>query len=286
MAGDRLVPFAFETMPVRGAVLRLGRAWRRMLSDHDYSPLLTETLGHAAAATGLIANTLKFDGSITLQIQGGAALQVLVMQCSSKLELRGMAVPGPENDVADFESLTKDAHCAITVDSGKQPYQGIVAIEGASLAASLKNYFGRSVQVPSHIALAANGSVTGGIIVQQLPGEAIDADDWRRLGFLIETLTIDDLRHEAGVPLLKKLFAEDDVRVYEEKPLRFRCRCSRGKAEDILRMLGETEVRHAIDEQGQLEIVCEYCGRRRRYDAVDVARVFSSNVVQGPADVQ
>ena len=85
------MPFGFESMPVRGALIHLSRTWRRMLRDHDYDPLITETLGHAAAATGLIAQSLKFDGAITLQIQGSGILRMLVMQCTSELDLRGMA---------------------------------------------------------------------------------------------------------------------------------------------------------------------------------------------------
>ena len=91
MSADSVIPFGFESIPVRGALIHLSRSWRRMLRDHDYDALVTETLGHAAAATGLIAQSLKFHGAITLQIQGGEKLRMLVMQCTSELELRGMA---------------------------------------------------------------------------------------------------------------------------------------------------------------------------------------------------
>ena len=76
MSADSITPFSFESLPVRGALIHLSRSWRRMLRDHDYEALITETLGHAAAATGLIAQSLKFDGAITLQIQGSGALQM------------------------------------------------------------------------------------------------------------------------------------------------------------------------------------------------------------------
>ena len=83
MAADNITPFVFDSLPVRGALISLSRAWRRMLRDHDYGPVIRETLGHAAAATGLIANSLKFDGAITLQIQGRGVLLMLVIQCTS-----------------------------------------------------------------------------------------------------------------------------------------------------------------------------------------------------------
>ena len=286
MLADNIIPFAFEALPVRGALIQMSRSWRRMQRDHDYNELITETLGHAAAATGLIAQSLKFDGAITLQIQGGGALQMLVMQCTSQLNMRGMAAVAEGRSSASFVDLTANAHCAITVDAGERPYQGIVAIEGESLSARLEHYFERSVQVPSHVALVANENVAGGLLLQQLPGEELDADDWNRLHFLAQTLTTKDFEGDAGLGLIAKLFAEDDVRVYKKRAVAFDCRCSKQKVEDILKMLGESESREALGANGEIEVVCEYCGEKRLFDAVDVSRLFADNVVTGPRSVQ
>jgi len=286
MSADSVIPFAFESLPVRGALIHLSRSWRRMQRDHDYEALMIETLGHAAAATGLIAQSLKFDGAITLQIQGGSALQMLVMQCTSDLDIRGMAAMEEAASANNFAELTDNAHCAITVDNGERPYQGIVAIGGESLSSSLEHYFDRSVQVPSHIALIANGDVAGGILLQRMPGQPLDEDDWNRLHFLIETLRSEDFVGDAGLELIGKLFAEDDIRVHKSRNVQFRCRCSDQKVEDVLKMIGEKESRVALEEQGKLEITCEYCGEKRSFDLVDVSRLFSDNVVSGPESVQ
>ena len=286
MPADSVIPFGFESMPVRGALIHLGAAWRRMLRDHDYDPLVTETLGHAAAATGLVAQSLKFEGTITLQVQGGAALQMLVMQCTSDLELRGMAAPQPGTAPSTFAELTDKARCAVTVDNGDRPYQGIVAIDSRSLGASLEHYFARSVQVPSHVALVANGEVAGGLLLQQVPGQPIVEDDWNRLGFLAATLSAGDFADDAGTGLLARLFPEDSLRVYSERPVSFRCRCSAEKTAEVLRMIGEAEAREALAEQGVIEVTCQYCGRQRDFDAVDIERLFAENVVPGPDSVQ
>ena len=286
MSGDTVIPFGFESLPVRGALIQLSRAWRRMLRDHDYDALVTETLGHAAAATGLIAQSLKFDGAITLQIQSSGALQMLVMQCTSDLDMRGMASVAEGQAAANFAEMTTGAHCAVTVDNGERPYQGIVEINSESLAASLEYYFARSVQVPSHIVLLADDDFAAGILLQQVPGQIIDEDDWNRLHYLIETLTPKDFEGEAGLKLIGKLFAEDDVRVYKPRPVNFCCRCSAQKVEDVLKMLGEDEARDALAEQGGIEVICEYCGHRRHFDAVDVERLFSDNVVPSPDALQ
>jgi len=286
MFADHVIPFSFEALPVRGEIIHLSRSWRRMLRDQDYAPVVRETLGHAAAATGLIARSLKFDGSVTMQLQGSGDLRMLVMQCTSKLELRGMASTSDAVTAGSFGELLHDAHCAITVDAGERPYQGIVAVNRESLAASLEDYFERSVQLPSHLALVGNDDLCGGLLLQQVPGEKIEDDDWYRLGLLAATLSPADFPDATGIDLIGKLFNEDDVRVFDSQPVVFRCRCSKRRAEEVLRMLGEDEVRDVLREQGRLEITCEYCGRRRRYDKVDVTRVFADNVVAGSDRLQ
>ncbi len=286
MFADHIIPFSFESLPVRGELIQLSRAWRRMLRGHDYAPAIRETLGHAAAATGLIAQSLKFDGAITMQIQGQGDLRMLVMQCTSDLELRGMATPAPEVNATNFSELIEAAHCAITVDAGERPYQGIVAVDRDSLAGSLEHYFARSVQVPSHVVLVSSDELAGGLLLQQTPGQPIDADDWHRLGLLGATLTADDFADAEAIGLIHKLFNEDDLRVFEERPVVFRCRCSKRRTEEVLRMLGEAETRDAVREQGRIDMTCEYCGRRRSFDSVDISRLFADNVVGGPSSVQ
>ncbi len=286
MSADSVIPFAFESLPVRGALIHMSRSWRRMQRDHDYDALLTETLGHSAAATALIAQSLKFDGVITLQIQGSGSLKMLVMQCTNDMQLRGMATMGEGTSASDFVELTAAAHCAITVDNGDRPYQGIVEIDGESLSTSLEHYFERSVQVPSHVALVANEDVAGGMLLQQVPGQNIDEDDWTRLHFLAKTLVSKDFEGEAGIELIRKLFSEDDVRVHKARAVDFRCRCSDRKVEEVLKMLGEKESRAALDERGEIEVICEYCGEKRSFDSVDVSRLFAANSVPGSDSVQ
>ncbi len=273
-------------MPVRGSLIHMSRSWRRMLRDHDYDALVTETLGHAAAATALIAQSLKFNGAITLQIQRGRGLEMLVVQCTSKFEVRGMAVASMQESTSSFGELTRDAVCAVTIDAGERPYQGIVEVSDESLAKSLEHYFARSAQVPTHIMLVANETMAGGVLLQQVPGQSIDEDDWKRLRFVAATLTCGDFADGGGLPLVGRLFAEDDVRVYRRRRVSFRCRCSARRTEDVLKMLGEAEAREALAERGAIDVTCEYCGRRRHFDAVDVERLFADNVVAGTDSVQ
>jgi len=288
LAKDAVIPFVFESLPVRGALVQLEITWQRMQRDHDYPDPVAEVLGHAAAATALIAQSLKFDGTITLQINSEGPLGMLVMQSTHNLDLRGIA---SAQDVAGdmaFSDLVTGARCAVTVDSGamERPYQGIVTISPDSLAASLENYFAQSVQVPSHLHLECNEAVCGGFLLQQMPEKSpMLEDDWLRLGFLAKTLRAQDLAGGASHDLLHNIFAEDDVRAFKPREARFRCRCTQQKVEEVLRLLGEEETRAACEEQGRVEVTCEYCGRLRIFDVVDVTRVFTEQAVSGSDSV-
>jgi molecular chaperone Hsp33 len=281
---DAIIPFVFESLPVRGALIQLQKSWQRMQLGHCYQSTVLETLGHSAAATGLIAHSLKFDGTITMQLSGDGPLAMLVMQCTSDLELRGMASAPDVESQASFEDLVSRARCAITVDAGamERPYQGIVEVSGDSLADSLENYYRRSAQIPSHIQLVSEPSWCGGILLQQMPGKASPLeDDWRRLGVLASTLRPHDIAEGVGIDLLGKLFSEDDVRVFRPRAATFRCRCSRRRAEDVLRMLGPEETNAACMENGRIDVTCEYCGRTRSFDPIDVSRLFAEHALRG-----
>lgn len=284
MLTDGVIPFVFETLPVRGAVVRLDKSWQRMLLGHDYEPTVRDVLGQAAAAGTLIAQSVKADSSITLQISGQGPLSMLVMQCTSALEFRGMANAARGTEGLDFTELVAKARCAITIDSqgSERPYQGIVEVAEESLAESLEHYYQRSAQLASHVRLLADERIAAGLLLQQMPGsQGLPGDDWRRLGLLADTLRGRDFENGIGLDLVGRLFAEDDVRVFESRPAVFRCRCSRRRAERVLRLLGETECREACEEQGRLVVTCEYCGRRRRFDAVDVAQLFAEPLLRG-----
>ena len=275
---DAVIPFVFDKLPVRGALVQLDTAWQRMRGDHDYPTPVAQILGQAAAATALIAQSLKFHGSVTLQIVSDGPLGIVVVQSTEALDLRGMSTGTAVPPTASYAELVTKARCAVTVDAGEmeRPYQGIVEISPDSLAASLENYFRRSVQVPSHLQLVSTDSYCGGILLQRMPGEALDfEDDWRRLGFLAETLRAADLQGGASLELLHKLFVEDDVRAFQSRSLCFKCRCSRERVEDVLRMLGEEESRSTLAEQGSIDVTCEYCGRLRSFDAIDVSCIFT-----------
>ena len=180
--------------------------------------------------------------------------------------------------------MVTNARCAVTVDAGamERPYQGIVEICPDSLAASLENYFAQSVQVPSHLALISETAFCGGILLQQMPGEKpIAEDDWRRLGFLIATL-----RGMTWRTALRPSYCRSCLRrTMSAYFIRDRCAFSAAaRSQRSKKSCGCSEKqrrgRH-LPRSGRVDVTCEYCGRLRVFDPVDVSRVFADQVLRG-----
>jgi len=168
---------------------------------------------------------------------------------------------------------------------GMDRYQGIVALEGADLAAALENYFARSEQLPTRLWLSAHSGRAAGMLLQRLPGKTAAADDWGRICALASTLTDAELLELPYRTLLHRLFHEERVELFAPEPLSFRCGCSRSRIEEALRAMGATEVESILAEQGEVLVECEFCNRGYRFDAVDVAALFLSPMDGGRSSV-
>lgn len=287
---DSLHRFVLQNAGIRGNLVHLDASWRAVLDTHPYPQAVREPLGEALALVTLLAATVKFSGSLILQVQGSGPIRTLVAQATSARTLRGIArwegeVPGDAGLAGRFGA----GHLVLTIERGVQgPYQGIVPLTGASLAKAVEHYFADSEQLPSRFWVSARGGRAAGLLLQRLPTEAtwgrgydVALDDWRRVGLLAGTLTRDELEGFSCEDLLRRLFPEDEIRLFDTEPLAFRCGCSRSRIEDMLRALGETEVNSIVAAQGAVEVTCEFCNRRYRLDAVDASQLFHESSHQG-----
>ena len=300
--GDCLRRFLFENQPVRGHVVKLDTAWREMREHQQYPPEIVALLGEAACAVTLLAATLKFQGRLTLQLTGSGRVRLLVVQCSHDFGLRGVvrlrddapsAPPAAANE--DFHALLGDGQVAVSIDTGEggAPYQGVVPLQGASLAECLEQYFDQSEQLPTRLALAAVPDRAAGLLVQQLPGHTASPDDaervretWARAGASIDRLTSAELLQDDVEALLGECFADEDLRLFASVPVRFECRCSPQRVAGLLRSLGAAEVREVLAEQGAVTVTCEFCQRPYRFDAVDVEQLFAGGAApDGPLSI-
>jgi molecular chaperone Hsp33 len=274
---DTLRRFIFERLPVQGRHVHLDASWRAALERQDYPAPVRALLGEAMAAMALLSATLKFEGNITLQVQGTGPVHLLVVQCTSDLNLRGLARWSDAPASAGFRELIGDGRLVMTIEqAGKaERYQSIVPLEGDSLASSLENYFVRSEQLATRLWLTAGDASASGFLLQMLPDKQGDQDSWQHVTVLSDTLKQAELSGLSAQEILHRLYNEDDVRLFEGAPVAFRCRCSRERIEDTLRGLGHDEVQSILEEHGSVDVDCEFCGRRYSLDLVDVESLFS-----------
>ena len=279
MEGDTLQRFVLERTNVRGELVHLDATWRAVLERHDYPAPVRDLLGEAMAAAALLAATVKTDGSLIVQVQSEGPVRLLVVQAESGRTLRGMAQWKGEVPAQSFERIVGPGRLAITLDPGlgRERYQGIVPLEGhRTLSAALEDYFDRSEQLPTRLWLAADGMRAGGMLLQALPGPEPDPDAWGRALHLGSTLTSEELLELPPREVVRRLFHEEDVRVFDPEPMSFRCGCSRQRIARVLRGLGYDEVRSILDEEGVVESHCEFCNQRYIFDSVDVEELFAA----------
>lgn len=274
--------FLFENSNVRGIFIHLGNSYQTALNRYEYPSLVAEQLGQALVASALLSATIKFDGSLIMQTQSNGLINMLVAQCNQKRHIRGLArwqshlLPDrPHNPYGD-------GHMTITIDNKNDDrYQGIVDLAGGSLARAIENYFKQSEQIQTHIWLAADEQQAVGMLLQHLPGQEPDQDLWNRIETLGTTLTREEMLNLSTEEVLYRLFHEEEVRLFEDEPVSFRCSCSRDKVANMLRALGSDEVHDILKEEGKISVGCEFCNQQYEFDAVDAEELLAS-VAQTP----
>lgn len=287
--------FLFDDTDVRGEWVGLERSYAEVLAKHPYPEPVAQLLGELLAAAALLVGTLKFDGLLVLQARSSGALPLLMIECSSDREVRGIARYHAEQVApgAGLAELMPEGVLAITVDpaNGKR-YQGIVALEGYSLAECLSGYFATSEQLPTRFWLNADGRRACGLLLQQLPPDRIkDADaraaSWQHLTTLADTLTAEELLGLDVQTVLHRLYHEEQVRLFDPRAVQFRCSCSRERSASALVSLGRDDAEALLAEQGGRVVVdCQFCNQRYAFDATDVAQLFAGGGTAEPAETR
>lgn len=301
--GDDLVlPFAAEGLDVRGRVVRLGAVADTILSRHDYPAPVSRLLGEALALTALLGASLKFDGRLILQAQGDGPVSMLVVDYDAPGGLRACATFDADrlSDGGDPQDLAANllgkGHLAMTIDQGPDTsrYQGVVPLNGESLASAADLYFRQSEQIPTLVRLAVAQNVTptaaggdtswraGGIIIQHLPpagaaargglaaGDSDDeqADNWVEARALTETVEAHELTDPLLAPqgLLLRLFHERGVRVFKPQELSETCTCSQEGSRKLLRRFSPEDRADMVDPSGHITVTCHFCSTTYSFD--------------------
>ena len=291
-SNDTLSRFLFEHTPIRGNSVHLASTFQLALNKQHLPKGLKRALGELMAASALLTATLKMNGALVLQIQSKGILKLLVVECTSDFGIRATAkFNGDVHDEQNLFELIEQGQFVITLDpkDGGQTYQGIVPIEGDSISTILENYMLRSEQIDTKIWLSCDGNAAAGMLLQKLPDtmnqttkqhEALaeDLDAWNRIGHLADTVSNEEILNLPIETLLHRLFHEENVRLFEASNTRFFCSCSRASVSNMLRMLGEEEISSILQEQGKIEVNCDFCNTHYSFDQVDAAQLLVTDV--------
>jgi molecular chaperone Hsp33 len=282
---DTLSRFVFEGAAVRGTRVCLSQTSQAILASHPYPLSLKRVLAELTAAAALLAAALKFDGRLSVQLVGEGPVRLIVVECNPTLALRATAQWDEPRVRALPDDATLDrlaggdmqARLAITLDprDAGPLYQGIVALETASVAATIEHYMSTSEQVASKLALVVDNGDVAGVLLQRMPASGpADDETWARAIAALAAATPDAIVEATNTDTgLANLFAEDDLRVFKASTPRFECSCSRTRVEGALRIAGRDEIEAALRNDGEVEVVCEFCGHEYTF-APDEARAL------------
>ena len=276
--------FIFDDMPIRGMHIRLEKVWHHIVNQKNYPVAIRRALGELLAAGSLLSANLKNEGTLIVQVQGQGRLKMLVVEATSENTVRATARWDETAEIRDDESLTallgENSVFVLTHQpKDADPWQGVVPLEGDSIAQMLVNYMKRSEQLDTYITLAADDQAAGALLLQRLPEEELDDAAWEHVTTLAQTLTPQELTGLDAHHALYRLYHETPPRVFEPEAIEFACTCSRGKVSDMLLMLGGQEVGGVVAEQGSIQIDCDFCHSKYVFDETDVNALFGADVV-------
>lgn len=293
---NTLKKFLFEDRLIRVCSVHLEDVWQQTVARHSYHPAVQNVLGELLAAATLLASSLKFDGSLLLQIQGTGPIRLLVVECRADMSFR-TTVKMSDQEIDPHNQSFKDlidpdglGRFVVILkppegDSDRQPYQGVIALEGSTVAQVLEFYMLQSEQLETRLWLASNSQQCAGLMIQKMPEhgghvddttqQEVNSDSWVLAVNLCETLSQDDLLTLDQDTRLHRLFWQTPVLNLENTAVTWRCGCSRSRVIGMLQMLGQVEVESICAEQGQVTVSCEFCNTPYVFDRVDVAMLFT-----------
>lgn len=273
---DNSFRFLFEDADVRGETVTLQHVLQDLYAAHPYGDGVKRLLGEFAAATVVISNNLKFQGRVVLQGRGDGPLSLVMVECSSEGQVRGLARGDLDAPIGPVSSLLPRGVLTLSIEPEMgQRYQGIIAVQRDQLCDVLSDYFEQSEQLATKFWLATADGAAAALMLQQLPkqlvpDESLRFDQWQTLCALADTVTDDELVAEDTDQLLFKLFNEWTVKRFEPKGIRFECNCSSERSLKAIRLLPEHEITELFEEQETVTMNCEMCSKHYSYSLTDV----------------
>ncbi|CDG47385.1 Hsp33 family molecular chaperone HslO [Serratia symbiotica] len=276
---DQLHRYLFENYAVRGELVTVSETYQQLLSNHDYPAPVQKLLGELLVATSLLTATLKFDGDITVQLQGDGPLKLAVINGNNRQEMRGVArVQAPVTEDSTLHQLIGNGVMVITISPTEgERYQGVVGLEGETLIECLEAYFLQSEQLPTRLFIHTDETAAAGMLLQALPAQEGNADDFDHLVQLTNTVKSAELFGLSANEVLYRLYHQEKVTLYEPQDVLFRCTCSRQRCADALLTLPTEEVAEMLEQDGNIDMHCDYCGNHYLFDPSDVTALYGGN---------
>lgn len=285
---DIVAAFQVDGHAARGRIARMGAVLDDIVSAHDHPRAVKRLTGEAVLLAALVGDSLKFEGRLIIQANGDGPVGFVVAEWQSDGSVRGFAQykGGAVIDGAGVPELLGKGAFAMTIDPGAEMerYQGVVALEGDTLAHCAERYFEQSEQTPTRIKLAVGENLQpgggviwrgGGAVLQQVASDDVRGDagaDWNHCRALFETIADDELIDPdmSAATLIYRLFHEDGARLFEPRRLTKHCPCNRARLLDILSRFS-AEDQADMEKDGQIAMTCEYCNRLFEFAPDEVA---------------
>ncbi|RIW19496.1 Hsp33 family molecular chaperone HslO [Vibrio harveyi] len=284
MANNVLNRYLFEDLSVRGELVQLDEAYQRIISSKEYPAALQKLLGELLVSTTLLTATLKFEGSITIQLQGDGPVSLAVINGDHDQKIRGVA--RWEGDIAEDASLHDmmgKGYLVITIEPKKgERYQGVVGLEGETLADVIEGYFANSEQLKTRLWIRT-GEHEGkkhaaGMMIQVMPDGTGTPEDFEHLEQLTATVKNEELFTLPANELLYRLYNQDSVRLYEPQPVEFHCGCSRERSGAAIITVDKTEIYDILAEEGSISLHCDYCGTSYTFDEPEITELYTQAI--------
>lgn len=264
---DKLYRYLFKNRAVRGEWVRLNQTFKDTLNTHHYPKTVQNLLGEMMVATNLLTATLKFEGNITVQIQGDGPLKLALVNGSDQQQIRALArVDGEISEQMDLHQMIGKGVLVITIAPTEgERYQGVIGLDKPTITECLEDYFARSEQLQTQLLIRTgelNGEpVAAGMLLQIMPDGSGTPDDFEHLATLTATVKDEEIFALTAEELLYRLYHEETVELFPAKDVSFHCGCSQERSGAALLLISDEEIDEILAEHnGSIDMQCECCG--------------------------
>lgn len=279
---DKLYRYLFQNRAVRGEWVRMNKSFGETLNTHHYPLPVQNLLGEMMVATSLLTATLKFNGHITVQVQGDGPLKLALVNGTDTQQIRALArLQGEFTDDMTLHQMIGKGVLVITIapEEGER-YQGVVALDKPTITECLEEYFERSEQLKTQLIIRTgefNGEpVAAGMLLQIMPDGSGSPDDFSHLATLTFTVKNEEIFGLTAEEMLYRLYHEERVELYEPQSVTFHCGCSAERSGAALLLISDEEINEILAEHnGSIDMQCECCGTHYFFnrEAIDKLRM-------------